>query len=208
VRLREPQQQRSDGSRAGSKRLSALLAQLTRLQGIRFKHLSDVYGFDFDAETGVLEVLIEPLGGSLQDVLFVAQRLPTDRIATIALQVAEGLAALHDAGLLHKCLSPERVHLLSRDPSSLKLSSACYMQDLLDINRSTPFAASRPFPSLPDAWRCPEAVLEPLAYTQARDVWDFGLLVVALHGADTFDVYQEPTAFAESSKRDDFPPCC
>ena len=72
-------------------------------------HPNIVAIYDVGAEGGTTYIAMELVAGkTLRDTL-VGGALPTKRLLEIATQLAEGLAAAHEAGIVHRDLKPENV---------------------------------------------------------------------------------------------------
>lgn len=135
---------------AGAKRLDALAQQLDSLKGIESEHLVKIYGYQISSVS--LHIVTEPVAGPLTDLLAFCQHLPEDKILALTTQVVDALSSLHDAGLLHKSLSPDHIHLASSDVSQVKLAGASYVQELVNINRSTRFEVPKERWVAPEEW--------------------------------------------------------
>ncbi len=99
-------------------------------------------------------------------------------IRLILFQVAEGIYALHRAGLLHRDLKPENI-LLDQD-LNVKLCDFGWSCEVDDQNTNCERAGTLAFMS-------PEA-LEGKKQGKWSDVWSFGMLIYELyHGSEAFD---------------------
>ena len=88
------------------------------IAGFRVRHpnLAEVYDLDV-AEDGAAFLVMEWIEGeTLQALLDRETTLPPERALEIARDVAQGLAALHDAGIVHRDVKPANV-MLTREGS-------------------------------------------------------------------------------------------
>jgi len=95
--------------------VSRLFCEARAVAQIGNEHLVDVYDFVADPQRGVVAYIMEYLDG--QDLRKVLQRdkvLPPSRVANIAAQICEGLAAAHKVGVVHRDLKPDNVVLVRR----------------------------------------------------------------------------------------------
>jgi eukaryotic-like serine/threonine-protein kinase len=81
----------------------------------KLNHPNVITLFDFgQTEDGELYIVMELLEGeSLQDLLQREKRLSTSRTVAIMSQVCDALQAAHDAGVIHRDLKPDNVHVIS-----------------------------------------------------------------------------------------------
>ena len=78
-------------------------------------HPSILAVYDVEIEAGTPYIVSELVeGDSLRRVLERAAPLPTGTLLDVAVQIADGLAAAHQAGIVHRDLKPENV-MLTRD---------------------------------------------------------------------------------------------
>jgi serine/threonine-protein kinase len=84
----------------------------------------DVYDFVADPQRGVVAYIMEYLAGEdLRKILSRDKRVAPSRVARIAAQACEGLAAAHLVGVVHRDLKPDNIVLVRRggDPDFVKL---------------------------------------------------------------------------------------
>lgn len=77
---------------------------------IKHQHVVTVYGVE-GHETSPYLVLEYVEGRSLEEVLATAAPLPVDEVIRLGTQIAEGLAAAHQKGLVHRDIKPANVLL-------------------------------------------------------------------------------------------------
>ena len=94
--------------------------QEARIAGlVRSKHVVDVYDLG-DLATGERYIIMEYIDGeSLAARLERERRLTARALGAIAIQIADALAAAHDAGVVHRDLKPENIILTKRDNEEL-----------------------------------------------------------------------------------------
>ncbi|PKI85636.1 hypothetical protein MVES_000676 [Malassezia vespertilionis] len=114
-------------------------------------------------------------------------------VRTHLLSLLDALAALHKHHLVHRNVSLPNIYL---DKDRAKLTGAVYRRKLLDLHRSNALNAMEYTEhTLPDGWRCPEAISNPLVYNAARDIWDTGRCACELlFGQDVVARYSSPEA--------------
>ena len=99
-------------------------------------------------------------------------------VRRILFQVAEGVNAIHQAGLLHRDLKPENI-LLDHDLNA-KLCDFGWSCEIEDSDTNCERAGTLAFMS-------PEA-LEGKKQDKCSDVWSFGMLIYEMyHGTEAFD---------------------
>ena len=84
-------------------------------QRIRHPNLVAVYDYGFDEENGCHYIIMEYVsGGNLSDLLRKKGKLPIPEAVEITRQVAYGLAAAHQHGVVHRDIKPDNI-LFSND---------------------------------------------------------------------------------------------
>jgi serine/threonine protein kinase len=150
--------------------------------------------------------------GSLKDFLDLADfSIKTPAFgASLALDIASGLEALHSCGVVHGDLKPENVLIfqLSREVFRAKISdfgSASLIGDLKSENLNRPARVSLPGFSPP--WEAPEAFEDILLEDLPKvDIYGFGLLFCHLttSGADVFSGFRRRGPLDETDEGYDF----
>jgi Tol biopolymer transport system component len=118
-RARDARLQRDVAVKVLPAELSADAGRLKRLEkearaASALNHPSIVAIYDVGFEGTTSYIVMELVAGRTLRELLLAGALPPRRLLPIAVQVAEGLAAAHDAGIVHRDLKPENV-MTSRD---------------------------------------------------------------------------------------------
>ena len=104
--------------------VSRLFCEARAVAQIGDEHLVDVYDFVADPQRGVVAYVMEYLAGEdLRKLLQREKVLAPSRVARIAAQICEGLAAAHKVGVVHRDLKPDNIVLVRRggDPDFVKL---------------------------------------------------------------------------------------
>ncbi|MFO0574908.1 MAG: serine/threonine-protein kinase [Polyangia bacterium] len=99
--------------------VSRLFCEARAVAQIGDEHLVDVYDFVADPQKGVVAYIMEYLPG--EDLRKALQRdkvLAPARVARIAAQICEGLAAAHKVGVVHRDLKPDNIVLVRRGGDS------------------------------------------------------------------------------------------
>ena len=131
----------------------------------------------FDVEPGDPAAGVDPFfvmelceGGSLEDLL-AARRIEPDALVPMVADVAEGLAAIHDAGLVHRDVKPANVLIAG---GRAKLGDLGLARPEEMVAQTSLTAAGTALGTL--AYLAPER-LAGVPATAAADVWSLGALV-------------------------------
>ncbi|MGO4598887.1 serine/threonine-protein kinase [Terrabacter sp. 2RAF25] len=146
----------------------------------RLQHPNAVPVFDVVDHDGRPCLVMQYLPSrSLQDVLAEAGTLPVDEVARLGSEVAAGLAAAHDAGIVHRDVKPGNI--LVGDDGTARITDFGISHALGDASlTSTGLVTGTP------AYLAPE-VARGAASTSASDVFSLGsTLFAALEGAPPF----------------------
>lgn len=195
------------GNAQGRKRLAGIEKEVELVQACRHPNLLRVYAAqtitDTSNNSSRLEIALAPYGSTLQDMLVAFGALSDDRLYHILQDVAKGLEALHRRSLCHKCVNPRVIALSSPGAVNHKvqwlLTGCSYQQSLVDLNRTMPFTVFKmPMPEVPQSWQAPDVLKDPLTYTSARDMWDYGVLIAyLLSGGHPYSSWPDPMSFVK-----------
>ncbi len=106
------------GGEEGAGLLQRFIREARILARVRNQHIVDIHDFGFTT-AGSPYLVMELLEGlDLRDLLHRDGPLPVAAVTEVAMQVCEGLAAAHDAGVLHLDFKPSNV-MLCGEPSTL-----------------------------------------------------------------------------------------
>lgn len=97
--------------------------EVEALRRVRGRHLVEVLDADVEAETPYLVTRFVP-GARLDERVTSAGPLPPGELLQLACGLADALTVLHDAGLVHRDLSPANVLLLDGQPQVIDLGLA------------------------------------------------------------------------------------
>jgi eukaryotic-like serine/threonine-protein kinase len=142
----------------------------------RLQHPHIVRIFDFEDDPDVPFLVLECVDGtSLRDLIRQSGRLQTDQARKIVAQVAAGLAALWDLGVVHRDVKPGNI-LLGRDGTA----------KLADLGQAARIAADPAAPTgdpdgIPEdvggtaGYLAPEQVLTPARVDRRSDMYSLGV---------------------------------
>eukprot|EP00322_Chrysochromulina_rotalis_P027179 CAMPEP_0115836982 /NCGR_PEP_ID=MMETSP0287-20121206/4985_1 /TAXON_ID=412157 /ORGANISM="Chrysochromulina rotalis, Strain UIO044" /LENGTH=598 /DNA_ID=CAMNT_0003290477 /DNA_START=23 /DNA_END=1820 /DNA_ORIENTATION=- len=175
----------------------AILRRINRLQHPNLVHMLDA--FDADTECFVVLELLD--GGSLLDQLTGRGFLPEAQGRSTIRQVASGLKAIHDLGIVHRDVKPENILFGSDGVAKLvdfgfakadsRTEGSMRTGSSPDIEHSFRFATS---PCGTPGFVAPE-VLQHTGYDCAVDNWSLGVLTfMVLYGQAPFTDQLSPTS--------------
>lgn len=198
----------------GKREIQLLETELQKVMGVRHENVAALVGFQIDRRDHDwrIRLLTEytPSSKTLREVLTTRASWSTARGWLI--QLLPAVEALHNAGLVHKAIC--LLSVVSQDNSGnsvLRLCHASYGYRLLRMVHEHPNSdESPPDPStvmgIPVLWVAPELNDGFENYTPKSDIWDLGVLFVAVMlGADATKTYKTPARFFSGFKTSDFP---
>ena len=143
---------------------------------IRHPHVVGVYDFGTDATLGLDFLVMELLEGEdLSRRLARETLLSPDEAATVFRQAAEGLAAGHRMGLVHRDVKPGNVFLVSgRGTHAMLLDYGVAQMEVDDTETRTHLTRMGKQPLSP-AYASPEQIRGAAALTPASDVFSLGI---------------------------------
>lgn len=148
-------------------------------QSVRVRHRHVLAPHGWAAEDDLVLVVSELVrGGSVDDLLAEHGPLPVAWVARLVAQVADGLAAVHAVGAVHRDVSGANVLLMPSPPGRPEAR-------LADFGQAAPIG-TRPLPRATPGVAGPEGTagfVAPEAATSndpAQDLWSLGALAVLL----------------------------
>ena len=188
----------ASGVRSHSSERAARFLQSARLAAqLRNPHLARVLDLG-TLPSGIAYSVIEHLSGTdLRGVLRVREWLPVPEAVDYVLQVCEGLAAAHVAGLVHRNLKLSNVFLAREDDGRpiVKLLDFCLVDGSLRDSSLTTSTDESVVSSL--AYLAPEQVRDPDSVDVRADIWAIGaLLHELLTGSPLYTASSVPGIFA------------
>jgi serine/threonine protein kinase len=119
-------------------------------------------------------------GGTLRQRLIATGRLPVGIAMWIARQAAHGLAAIHEAGLIHGDIKPENIFLSPQGHATLIDLGFAKAIDKTDDGTTCPIAGT-------PHYLAPEALAHPARYDVRSDFYSLGITIFEmLAGAPPF----------------------
>src|SRR5690606_15047221 len=137
----------------------------------RITHANVARTHDIGEHEGLLFMTMELIDGEPLDALLAAGPLPASQAVEVALAVARGLGAAHEAGIVHRDLKPANV-LLERS-GRVVITDFGIAKSAVEPGQRTQAAMGTPH------YMAPEQALGE-AVSPATDVYAFGLLLFEL----------------------------
>ncbi len=155
----------------------------------RLRHPAIVDVYDAGEHEGLAWLAMELLTGeTLGDALRRSTRLDPAELSEIAPALAEGVAAAHAAGVLHRDLKPDNVFLASASGNRKSTKIVDFGVASLAGDRSEEFVGT--------LYYSPPEILAERGWTRAADVWSLGVtLFHAAAGARPFQSDSLPELF-------------
>ncbi|KAJ9116453.1 hypothetical protein QFC22_004895 [Naganishia vaughanmartiniae] len=167
----------------GKKKIEALFSELENLVTVRHPNIVSIYAVKLENLVGHwprIYVLTEriPEGGRLKSWLAAVGCFSEDVTKRYVGDVLSGLAVLHSHGICHRGINTDQIILRTDGHQPVvKLAGAGYQRQLVDMDRSNPFAGSYAEEREPESWLAPEEVEKPYIFNTERDLWHVGVVM-------------------------------
>ena len=170
------------------------------LAALNHPNIAAIYGLE-DSD-GVQALVLELVEGSTLQARIGSGRIPAGDALSIARQIAEGLEAAHDRGIIHSDLKPANIKLRPDGTVKILDFGLARMLDVADVNASASAQAGNPNPALSQtrlvfgtaAYMSPEQARGE-ALDERTDIWGFGCVLYemltgrpAFHGETVEDI--------------------
>ncbi|XHF99542.1 hypothetical protein AWENTII_003041 [Aspergillus wentii] len=103
--------------------------------------------------------------------------LPESVTRNVGRQVLEGLAKLHEIGIIHRDIKPQNILVLQKDPIWVKISDFGISKRVLDGQTELRTRAGTEGYVAPEVFGLVDDCAESSAYTSAVDIWSLGCLL-------------------------------
>ncbi|MEP6493880.1 MAG: protein kinase [bacterium] len=151
--------------------VDTLMDRLDRIAALRDPHLSPLYEYG-NADGVIYFTVARPLGESLRDTLAREQQLAVHDAVAIAADIADALAAAHDADVLHSDLRPKYVFVSDGHAVLTGVGIADALAAATTPNRtSTALRLGSP------AYQSPEQLVGDTRLDQRSDVYSLGCIL-------------------------------
>lgn len=187
------------------KELQDLEAELEIIKEFRHSNVQILYEYQIhnssDGSHDCITLLLQYANmGYLSDLIDTVETVSLKSAKSWAIQMLEGIEALHKAGLVHKTLGLDTVAIHKNDTGecTLLLCVPSFWFRLWEMNNSHPFNPERKT-RLDVRWQPPEfKAVNAVHPTRKSDIWQFGVIMVeAICGKDTLN-YPDPLRFVKS----------
>ncbi len=102
-----------DGFADDAERMARFEREAKVLASLNHTNIATLHGFEAEAETRFLVMELVP-GETLAERIRRGP-IPIDEVVPLALQIADGLEAAHDSGVIHRDLKPANIKITDRD---------------------------------------------------------------------------------------------
>ena len=142
--------------------------------------------------------------GSVESVLQCTGAVSSTKVRLWALEILQGLDALHSRGLAHGSLDIGALKLnkaSNSDAVSIQLADSCVREHLRSLVAKQGTMGSRAASPTPTAWTHPSVNCDEVGGSKHVDLWDFGVLLVQMAaGPLALHDYATPDSFIASAQ--------
>ena len=157
----------------------SILREVALLREIDHPQIIKLHDVVFSAK--YICLLYEPADCDLHRLIAGRQRLPARKVTDIMYMLFQGLAELHERGILHRDLKPANV-LVKRGERGVKVKIGDF-----GLSRATDCPAQAYASEVVSLWyRAPELLLESTQYDEKIDIWSAGCILAELLGCCVF----------------------
>ena len=193
-----------DAFAADADRLARFQREAELLASLNHPNIAQIYGIEEDG--GVRALVLELVEGPTLEARIARGPLPPDEVLAIAIQLADGLEAAHEAGVVHRDLKPANVKVQHDGTVKvLDFGLAKALESAASGNRGDPSTWSSPATGVgvvvgTVAYMSPEQA-RGRAVDRRTDIWAFGaVLFEMLAGRKAFEGDDAAGIFAEVLK--------
>ena len=146
-------------------------------------------------------------GGDLRDLLRARGSLPPAQVASLGTRIAQGLSAVHQAGVIHRDIKPANVLLSSRpsrggDPSETVATGMAPGGNVPEARICDTFSASHLTGAIGTPLYMAPEILSMQAPTSAADIYSLGIMLYEMTCGTTPFVGEPAQLLGQHARRD------
>ena len=141
------------------------LSEARKMASVRHQNVVQVYDIIDNTENPT--ILMEYMSGGSLATRMGTDPLPTEVVLRIIRQVAEGLKAIHDVGLIHRDVKPENI---LEEAGNYKITD--FGVAVTGDEDAVPFVTNK--------YAAPEVLIDPHQISAASDLYSLGIMAVEM----------------------------